>query len=223
MAIVDTDWKTFLDPNSDLPTDVSFVVTGDDDLANNTINLATNNTIRAHKWPLAGVSPVFRKQFFGPMKDEREVIEVKKTSAEAFQTMVDFIYRQAGQNTFTLNGIQCPQKLFELLELAERYQIWTLVSLVKESLQNFVLTRENVMFAATVAKNYNVLFEDISTILSIGCLKFLEDTIRNSDDLFDMIGDTMKNFSGASLDILLELKRVKDDKLQGSCCIIFIY
>ena len=112
MAIVDTDWKTFLDPNSDLPTDVSFIVTGDDYLATNTINLGTNNTIRAHKWPLAGVSPVFRKQFFGPMKDEREVIEVKKTSAEAFQTMVDFIYRQAGQNTFTLNGIQCPQKLF---------------------------------------------------------------------------------------------------------------
>ena len=76
MAIVDTDWKTFLDPNSDLPTDVSFVVTGDDDLATNTINLATNNTIRAHKWPLAGVSPVFRKQFFGPMKNDRDKIEL---------------------------------------------------------------------------------------------------------------------------------------------------
>ena len=96
MAIVDTDWKTFLDPNSDLPTDVSFVVTGDDDLA--------TNTIRAHKWPLAGVSPVFRKQFFGPMKDEREVIEVKKTSAEAFQTMVDFIYRPAGHWTGYLHN-----------------------------------------------------------------------------------------------------------------------
>ena len=218
MAIVDvTDWKFFLSPNSDLPPDVSILVADGEDSSKG------SKTIRAHKYFLGAVSPVFRKQFFGPMKDEREVIEVKKTSAEAFQTMVDFIYRQAGQNTFTLNGIQCPQKLFEILELAERYQIWTLVSLVKESLQNFVMTRENVMFAAAVAKNYNVQFEDISTILSIGCLKFLEDTTRNSDDLFDMIGDTMKNFSGASLDILLELKRVKDDKLQGSCCIIFIY
>ena len=78
MAIVDTDWKSFLSPNSDLPPDVCFLVrTGEDDES-------SSKTIRAHRWPLAGVSPVFRKQFFGPMKDEREVIEVEKTMAEDF-------------------------------------------------------------------------------------------------------------------------------------------
>ena len=75
--------------------------------------------IRAHKWPLAGVSPVFMKQFLGPnsKKDVRELIDVEKTTAEAFQTMIDYIYIQtssrAGQEAFTLNSINCPQKLHD--------------------------------------------------------------------------------------------------------------
>ena len=108
MAIVDTNWNTFLSPDSDLPPDVCFLVTaGEDDKG--------SKTIRAHSQLLGGVSPFFRKQFFGPMKDERDVIEVEKTTAEAFQTMIDFIYRKAGQDTFTMDSIDCPQKLFEVL------------------------------------------------------------------------------------------------------------
>ena len=57
MAIVDTDWKTFLSPDSDLPPDVCFLVTGEDDKG--------SKIIKAHKWALGGVSPVFRKQLFG--------------------------------------------------------------------------------------------------------------------------------------------------------------
>merc|ERR1719239_717671 len=79
------------------------------------------------------------KQFFGPKKDERELIEVEKTTAEAFQTMIDFIYSQgsstAGKEAFTLNFINCPQKLHELLELTDRYQVVGLTKLAKERLQ----------------------------------------------------------------------------------------
>ena len=147
MSITDTDWKTFLSPDSDYPPDVSFLVTDGED------NRSTKN-IRAHKGLLAGVSPVFRKQFFGEMKDEREEIEVENTTAEAFQVMVDFIYRPPGQDIFIMNIQDCPQKHFEVLELAERYQIWALKALVKESLQNFVVTRENMIFAATALCGY---------------------------------------------------------------------
>ena len=205
MAIVDvTDWKAFLSPNSDLPPDVSF-------LFNN-----SSKTVRAHRQLLGAVSRVFRHQFFGKMKDEREEIKVEMATAEAFQTMIDFIYRKAGQDTFTMNSITCPQKLFEVMELSERYQVWDFKTLVNEALQNFVVTRENMIFAATVARNYKVLFEDISLAVSIKCLKFLHDTTKNSEDMFALIGDTMENFPGASLDILLELKKVKDEKLRGN-------
>ena len=79
MAIVDVvDWKTFLSPDSENPPDVTFLVPDGEDES-------TTKRIRAHKTLLAGVSPVFRKQFFGPMaqaQDEVEEIPVKETTAE---------------------------------------------------------------------------------------------------------------------------------------------
>ena len=73
-----------------------------------------------------------------------------------------------------------------------------------------------MIFAATVAKNYKVLFEDMSVNLSMICLKFLYATTKTTDNMFDLIGDTMNSFPGASLDILLELKKVKDEKMPGN-------
>ena len=72
---------------------------------------------------LAGTSPVFNRQFYGPMKDIREVVEVKDTTSEAFMTMMNFIYKAPGEETYNLNDFDCSQKVFEVLELAERYEI----------------------------------------------------------------------------------------------------
>ena len=66
MSIVETDWKRFLSPDSDLPPDVFFFVKGE----------GQSKTIGAHKLLLAGVSPVFRGMFFGPLKEVGEVVEV---------------------------------------------------------------------------------------------------------------------------------------------------
>ena len=205
MAIVDvTDWKRFLSPDSDLPPDVSFLVVDGEDVKG-------SKTIGAHKYLLGGVSPVFRKQFFGPMKDDRDVIEVKETTAKAFQTLLDFIYRKAGQDTFTLNNLNCPLKHFEVLELAERYEILDLKTRVKKALETFVVTKGNFQLSATVASNYKVLFEEFSLILSMRCLKYLQDTGEN---LYDInIENTMQNLPGATHDILLELKKMKDEKV----------
>merc|ERR1719239_68012 len=134
------------------------------------------------------------------------------TTADAFQTLIDFIYRSPGQGTFTMDNINCPQKHFEVLHLADYYEVLDLKTPVKKALQNFVVTRENFQRSATVAKNYKVMFEDCSVILSLRCLKFLQDTAKNP---YDMIEDTKNRFPGANLDILLELKRVKDEKMPG--------
>ena len=140
MAIVDVDWKVFLSTDSDLPPDVSFLVADGD---------RSSKTIRAHKYFLGGVSPVFRKQFFGPMKDAREEIEVEETTAEAFQTMIDFIYRKAGPDTFSMDSIKCPQKQFEVLELAEYYQVWDLKTPVMKALEKLDVTGENFVSPPT--------------------------------------------------------------------------
>ena len=91
-----------------------------------------------------------------------------------------------------------------------------LKTLVKKALNKLDVTGENFVLSANVASNYKVLFEDFSLILSTRCLKFLQDTAKNPYDMASVIEDTLSNFPGASLDILLQLKRVKEEKLPGN-------
>ena len=161
---VDTNWKTFLSPDSSLPPDVFFLVKGDGE---------EDKRIAAHRFLLAGTSPVFNRQFFGQMKETQEMIEVKDTSPQAFDTMINYIYKLPGVETFNLDNVGCPQKLFELLELAERYEIPNLKAMTSSALETLDISRENMVFAATVAKNYKRMFGDLSSKVLFKCLEFL--------------------------------------------------
>ena len=75
-AVVETNWKRFLSLDSGLPPDVFFVVK---EVEREEGSKGSGwKTIEAHKFLLAGTSPVFMDQFFGPMKQTREVFKVKK-------------------------------------------------------------------------------------------------------------------------------------------------
>ena len=207
MAIVKTNWQSFLSPDSDLPPDVTFLVKSEDDESQ-------SKTFVGHRYLLGGISPVFRGMFFGPMKETGEVVEVKETTPEAFSTMINFIY-MSPEESFNLDNItSCPQKLFELLALADRYQILDLKTLATEALSNLALTRENMIFTATVAKHYKPAFEDVSTRLMVKCLKFLYDTTTGVGDIGALIRETEQSFPGASLDILRELISAGNETLQ---------
>ena len=52
MSASETNWQSFLTPDSDLPPDVFFLVNDEE-------NKGGSPTIGAHKFILAGVSPVF--------------------------------------------------------------------------------------------------------------------------------------------------------------------
>ena len=76
-------WDKFLSPDSKCPPDVFFICKGED---------GQIVKIGAHRLLLAGVSEVFANTFFGPMKNSEEEVEVKDTSPEAFQLLINFIY-----------------------------------------------------------------------------------------------------------------------------------
>ena len=167
---------------------------------------------------------------FGPMKDTSEVIEVKETTHQAFNTMINYIYKAPGsrffpaphsdeedgscgkygsyrtyrmgeyrrreeddeddeddendeeEDAFNQNKISCPQKFFDLLDLAERYQILSLKgALTSNVLDDLTITSNNVILAATVAKKYQGMlpFDEISTKMLAKCLKFLLKKIRS--------------------------------------------
>ena len=176
-SIVDTNWQNFLAPDSDLPPDVVFLVKAD----------GIERRFGAHRLFLAGVSPVFRAMLFGPMKETEKVVEVKDTTPQAFGTMIDYIYR-APDSDFSLEDIKCPQELFELLAVADRYGILNLVELTIEALEFLEITNENMIFAATVAQKYRLLHVDVLVDVSQRLLL-----------------KTKRNFPGASLDVLYEL------------------
>ena len=113
MAIAKTNWQSFLSADSDLPPDVVFLVKSDDEEEESGEDV--NKTFGAHRLFLAGVSPVFKAMFYGLMKETAEVIEIKGTTPEAFDTMIKYIYHPPGEEAFNLKNISCPQRLFELL------------------------------------------------------------------------------------------------------------
>ena len=149
MAILETNWHNFLSQDSEIPPDVFFLV-----ITNDGVNVeGSGRAIGAHKLFLAGVSPVFRSMLFGPMAETGEVIEVKETTPEAFNTMISFFYQPPGDE-FTLDDIRCPQKLFELLLLSDMYEILSLKTLTSNALETLPIAIGNMIFVATVAKNY---------------------------------------------------------------------
>ena len=157
---------------------------------------------------------MFRRMFFGPMKETAENVEVKETTPEAFEAMIKYIYNPPGGETFNLDHIGCPQKLFELLILANKYQIMSLAAMTSDALGRLTITRENMIFTATVAKNYKEAFDDVSTKVLVKCLKFLFDTTSGAGDILSLIKETVEHFPGASLDILRELMDVGNATLQ---------
>lgn len=190
MAIVKTSWQQYLSPDSEIPHDVFFLVKSEDG------GKDSGKRIGAHKVLLAGSSSVFRSMFFGPMKEEREVFEVDETTHETFNTMIKYIYQPPGSHFFPdphgdeddeddeyyeeeeeeENAIHCPQKFFDLLNLAEYYQISSLKrDLASTVLNTMTITEGNLILAAKLGKKHQGMlpFDEISTKILGKCLKFL--------------------------------------------------
>ena len=60
------DWQSFNSPDSEVAPDVIFLLRGED---------GEFSKIGAHKVLLAGISPMFKSMFYGPMKETEEEIE----------------------------------------------------------------------------------------------------------------------------------------------------
>ena len=218
MAIAKTNWQRFLSADSDLPPDVFFLVKTDEEEEENGGD--GDKKFGAHRLFLAGVSPVFKAMFYGLMKETAEVIEVKGTTPEAFDTMMKYIYHPPGEESFNLNHISCPQRLFELLTLSTKYQILDLSTMTSGTLEKLMLTSQNVIFTASVAKNYKTSFDNQSAKLLMKCLKFLLDNIHGGSGMFALIKETKVAFPEANFDILEELRAFGYETLQlpGTFC-----
>ena len=124
---------------------------------------------------------------------------MKETTPEAFNTMIKYLYNPQS-SIFNLDHISCAQKLFELLNLATRYEISSLATMTADALRNLDITRENMVFVVTVAMQYRTAFKDVSTTVLEKCLEFLYETTSGAGDVFALLEETRDNFPGGNLE-----------------------
>lgn len=195
-------WDKFLSPDSKCPPDVFFICNGED---------GQIIKIGAHRLLLAGVSEVFANTFFGPMKNSEEEVEVKDTSPEAFQLLINFIYSHEARlwsdgSSGIIDKITSPKLLVELFALADYYGLdeklqlkTTLMEKIKRVYKPLV-TRENYIESALVARNYKEIFPEMARELQ---MKSLQVHLATKDRDFPE-------------DLLLELMLVAKTELQLS-------
>ena len=195
MAFWKTKWSQFLESRSELAPDVVFRVEEEGEVGH----------IPAHKFLLAGASPVFRAQFYGPAKEHTAEVVIHGTTVKAFTTMMRFLYMDPHPAEFSLKDTaSCPQSLCELVNLAEKYQVVDLLEVAKAALTDLPVTEENLLLIATTAKNY-AFFEDVSKILTSKCKAFLSSKLSSANDVYSLIVKTRQCFPEADLNVLCEL------------------
>ena len=217
MAIATTDWEQYRDADSDNPPDIFFrVLEGRREESIETEAKGDKNKmIGAHKMLLAGTSPVFKANFYGPMKMEGGVLVVKETTVKAFSTMINFLYwppvsclLPPGTTTFSLKHITTFEELCDIVEISERYQIPELKNLAKEAIKELKITAKNVIIVATLAERYKA-FEDINKILLIKNKNFIERIMKSADDVISLMIAVKEDFPDNGVEMLTDLFKVK--------------
>ena len=113
-------------------------------------------TIIFPRFVLALHSDHFKNAFFGSgvnfkEKEEGSVV-IKDTTKEAFEDFLGFNYEK--KIDF---GSKTLEELYEVFNLAERYQVEELKEVVSTSIKNFPLSIDNVVKSAAIAKEYGQL------------------------------------------------------------------
>ena len=173
-------------------------------------SLEASQLVSAHKFLLAGASPVFRKQLMGPLEKTSDVVVIKDTTFEAFTTMIDYLYSPPGQH-FSLVHMTCPQRLCEIYNIAERYHLENLKLIVYSVLSALPISSENLLFSASTAKRWFV-FPNVSEMLLEKCATFLAEKMKTAEDVFKLMLDTKEGYPDTDPDLLQELLRMNAEK-----------
>ena len=119
--------------------------------------------VSGHKFLLALASPVFRRGFYGADFKEKktENIEMKGTTLKAFKAMISAMYRRPlDLDTMTVT------ETFELMNLAERYDLPKLKNKLKQAFETMVLSKDNVIKVANIAMKFYQLQEASEALLN---------------------------------------------------------
>jgi len=161
MSLLSAKLPQSLGSTSSIPTDVKFVFKEEKK------GTTSVEEIKAHKVILAVVSDVFEKEFFGPLKEVKNEIEIKDIKRDVFEAMIDFVYNK---NPF-VSSYEL-QFLSSLFYVAEKYNISALKNEIIASIIKKEVLDENVLDIAIIAE-MNVIQAEFSERLYDRVAQFL--------------------------------------------------
>ena len=141
-----TDWYSFLDKSSPIPTDVVIDVRETVKLDDGTLEVV-GGKIECHRLLLASANGTFRSLFYGPMHVEGDTVVVKDTTFEAFSVLIQFIYDFPNY----LSPEDGLEKLFKIRDIAERFRATRLVEEVAKRITEFPMKNGNYKVETSAA------------------------------------------------------------------------
>ena len=170
--------------------------------------------VKAHKLIMAMGSPVFKKQFYGELKEIKDEIVIKDTTRNAFAAMVNTFYgKEVKWKTKTA------EEIFEIVNMAEKYQLEVLMKDIEEALKEYPINEGDVVEIANIAEAYSK-FEIPSQILLRTCTKFLSSVLLGKKDF---VAFSAKYFETAYAEVVLKLFALMEEEEipphpPPSCC-----
>jgi len=196
------DWSllpTLLATSSAIPTDITFKVVDKED------QVVAN--LEAHKMIVALHSDHFKNALYGSgvnFKEDREgIMVIKETTKDAFEDFLGFLYEK--KIDFKSKNLG---ELFEILNLAERYQVRELKDMTVEVFKNIPIAMDNVVDMAATAEEFSH-FDAMSKAVYSRCVAFIEGHFTSAQSVIEFI---QRNEDKATvMKLVNDVKIVMDD------------
>lgn len=146
-------------------------------------NSRSLGSIFAHRNLLALVSPVFKKMFYGAIKEEDRVVTIQQASFAAFDLLIKFCY--TGDTGLVAACKDDISQLFETCRMANMYEVPELETEVKQHIEQYQISSRNYADVFRVVEEYHGLegFDLYCSELNQRFSKSVKAEWRNVDDV----------------------------------------
>jgi len=166
--------------------------------------------VSAHKFVLASASDVFNAEFFGPLNDKSDIIEIEDAPQEAFLVMIEYMYNKKPD----FKDLELPF-LGYLYYMGEKYNIKSLNLDIVASISSRTVTNHNVIKVAVLAEEVAYL-KPFSEALYNAASNYVSSTIdatSNCTSVFDFF--TAENEKHSN--VIFKLMKAVKDKTCKNC------
>ena len=144
-----------LDPESGLPTDVTFKV--------------EDKVFHGHKYFLALVSDVWKEMLFPSSGKPNHILEMEGATAQAFSTIMNILYYKEKDKDLFNKSVD---EILEIARAADMFKMHGLLGDAQQAVENIKITMDNVVALAMKAEECSD-FPSISRSLFGNCVDFL--------------------------------------------------